>query len=447
MAFNVGQAPQGVLARALTGNIFVQKSLAFMNEGDKDGYNAYKHDIQNVLRARTSNPSASVSNTSKKAAYKRSLVVVESYEEFDPTEYEQHWKEFQPEGLFQWEGLPSEVQAVLEELFLGTAAEATEDTLTNDAGTLITGLISQLESNAYTPLSVGAIAASGTVTCATAVATNTVTVNGLVYTGVAGAKANNTEFSIDTSNTACAADLAASILNDTRIGLTEPNVDLTAASVAAVVTITSTVSGVIGNAVDLASSGSTLAVSAALLAGGAQAVIGVATPTQVVDNTAISFRAHAGGSDDSLAVPLTASNVFQKMEILIKNQSKAMRKRANRKFMVSPGTADLINEAQRLTLNFKGVNITDEGAMRYAGFEIIENPSFPDDNILLASMSGDMKTDAIQLGTSLSADYNNLAVARISEFNRKWGMCLTFAIDIFLVRPEEVCFYTLTNIV
>ena len=66
MAFNVGAAPVGVLARALTGNIFVEKSLAYMNEGDKDGYNAYKHDIANVLRARSSNPASVVANTSKK---------------------------------------------------------------------------------------------------------------------------------------------------------------------------------------------------------------------------------------------------------------------------------------------------------------------------------------------------------------------------------------------
>ena len=119
-----------------------------------------------------------------------------------------------------------------------------------------------------------------------------------------------------------------------------------------------------------------------------------------------------------------------------------MRKRAGRKFMVSHGTADLIKEAQRLELNFKGVDVSDAGIMRYAGYDIIENPSFPDNQILLASMTGDMKTDAIQLGTSLSSDYNNLEVNRISNFGREYGMLLTFAIDIFLVRPEEVCFYT-----
>ena len=325
MAFNVGSAPAGVLAKALTGNIFVEKNLAYMNEGDKDGYNAYKHDIANVLRARSANPAGTVANTSKKAAFKRSLVVVESFETFDPADYYSHWKDFQPAGEFNWEGLPSEVQSTLEELFLGSTAEAAEDELTNGDGTLITGLISQLESNALTSLD-----------------------------------------------------------------------------------------------------GST------------------PTPTQVTANTAIAFRADStvGNTGDNVYAALTAVNIFQKLEILIKNQTKAMRKRAGRKFMVSHATADLIREAQRLELNFKGVDVTDEGVLRYAGYEIIENPSFPDNSLLFCSMTGDMRTDAIQLGTSMSSDFNNLEVNRLSNFGREWGMLLTFALDIFVVRPEEVCFYT-----
>lgn len=325
---NQGPAPIGILARALTSNIFVEKNLAYMNEGDRDGYNAYKHDIKNVLRARTANPSATVSNTSQKQSFKRNLVVVESYETFDPADYHNHWKEYQPDGNFDWESLPTEVQHTLEELFLGTTAEATEDELTNGTSGLVTGLIQQLELNTLT------------------------------------------------------------ILNGA-----------------------------------------------------------AATPTQVVNNTAMAFRAHAGGSGDNAAVALTADNVFEKMELLIKNQTSAMRKRAGRKFMVNHGTADLIREAQRLKLNFKGVEVTEEGIMRYAGYDIIENPSFPDNSILFCSMSGDFKTDAIQLGTSMSSDFNNLVVDRVNNFSRHWGMLLTFAIDIFLVRPEEVCYYTTTNIV
>lgn len=324
--FNVGRAPQGILARALTGNIFVEQNLAFMNEGDKDGYNAYKHDIQNILRERTDDPSAASANanTSKKQTFKRTLAVVESYETFDPAEYHNHWKEYQPDGVFDWETLPKEVQSVLEELFLGSAAEAVEEMLTNSTDEdLVVGLLPQLLSVAYTNLDGGK-----------------------------------------------------------------------------------------------------------------------ATPTQIVQNTAIGFRAHGGGTGDSLAVELTPQNIFVKLELLIAKQPKAMRKRGNRKFMVSHGTADMLMQAQRLELNYKGVDVTAEGIKRYAGFDVIENPSFPDNTILFASMSGDMKTDAIQLGTSMSADFNNLTVQRINNFNRKWGMLLTFALDIFLVRPEEVCFYT-----
>lgn len=333
MAFNVGGAPVGILARALTGNIFVEKSLAFMNEGDKDGYNAYKHDIKNVLRACSTNPAATVANTSRKEAFKRNLVVIETFETFNPKEYHTHWKEYQPSGEFQWEGLPAEVQATLEELFLGTAAEAVEDELTNGDGTLINGLVPQLESAAYTVLNPDG-----------------------VYNGEA-------------------------------------------------------------------------------------------TPDQVVNNTSIAFRAHGGGAGEELYVALTTANIFPKLELLIKKQTKAMRKRGGRKFMVSHGTADLIREAQRLELNFKGVDVTEEGIMRYAGIDIIENPSFPDNTILFCSMAGDMKTDAIQLGTSMSSDFNNLEVQRVSNFGREWGMLLTFALDIFVVRPEEVCFYTPTTIV
>jgi hypothetical protein len=326
--FNVGAAPVGILTRALTGNIFVQQSLAYMNEGDKDGYNAYKHDIKNVLRARSSNPAATVSNTSRKEQYKRSLTVVESFETFDPSEYYNFWKEYQPAGEFQWEGLPSEVQSALEELFLGSSVEAVEDALTNGNGSIsLTGLLPQLE--------VGSL----------------VSLNGV-----------------------------------------SPTVQ------------------------------------------------------QTVQNTHMSYREHTGGNSPRTAVNITVDNIFEIFERLIKNQTKEMRKRPGRKFMVSHGTADLVREAQRLKLNFKGVDTTEEGVMRYAGYDILENPSFPDNAVLFCSMTGDFKTDAIQMGTSMSSDFNNLEVNRVSNFGRDWGMLLTFALDIFVVRPEEMCYYVVKDL-
>ena len=109
-------------------------------------------------------------------------------------------------------------------------------------------------------------AATGTVTLASVLAADTVTVNGLVYTAVSGTKADNTEFDIDGSDTVDATDLADSITNDVRVGTLN---DVTAIGAAAVVTMTASVSGTVGNAVTLVSSnGSRLAVSGATFAGG-----------------------------------------------------------------------------------------------------------------------------------------------------------------------------------
>ncbi len=326
MANNVSQAPKGILEKALTGNIWVSQNLAFMNEGDKDGYSIMKHDIATGIRARTNDPATATNGTFATAAVQRQLSVLESYHEFNPADYNRYWKDYQSEGNFNWETLPSSVQSSLEDLFLGGVEEGVEGLLTNGGTGFASGLIDQLDA-------------------------------------------------ISTS-----------------LGGVSP------------------------------------------------------TPAQIVASNVLAFKAGSDGTGDQLGVTLTTANIFQKLNLLVKKQHKAMRKRAGRKFMVSHGTADLVREAQRLELNFKGVDVTEEGIMRYAGYDIIENPSFPDDTIIFASMTGDMKTDAIQLGTSMSSDFNNLEVERTSNFGRLYGMLLTFALDIYVVRPEEICYYQISTL-
>jgi len=115
---------------------------------------------------------------------------------------------------------------------------------------------------------VAACAATGTVTFCTAVACDKVTVNGLVYNGVVGAKANDTEFSIDTSDCATATDFALSVTCDSRTGITIPAFDQTATSCTAVATITADI-GQTGNQIDLSENTSgTIVVSGAFLTGG-----------------------------------------------------------------------------------------------------------------------------------------------------------------------------------
>jgi len=112
--------------------------------------------------------------------------------------------------------------------------------------------------------------ATGTITLASVLAADTVTVNGLVYTAVAGAKSDNTEFSIDGSDTVDATDLADSITNDSRTGITEATLDQTGAGASAVVTVTCTTKTALGNNIDLAEStaGARITLSGALLTGG-----------------------------------------------------------------------------------------------------------------------------------------------------------------------------------
>jgi hypothetical protein len=104
--------------------------------------------------------------------------------------------------------------------------------------------------------------ASGTITCATVVADNTVTINGVTLTGKAS-PSGETQFDSDGSDTVVAAAIAACInANSSLTGI------VTATSAAAVVTVSAYSKGLMGNAITLASSGATLAVSAARLAGG-----------------------------------------------------------------------------------------------------------------------------------------------------------------------------------
>lgn len=139
------------------------------------------------------------------------------------------------------------------------AAIRPEDTilkaLNNAAGTLtdITANITIVDPRAV-----------GTITLAAAVAGNTVTVNGLTYTAVTGAAADNTQFSVDGTDTADATALAAAI-NDREAN---SNYAVTATSALGVVTVKAVADGTAGNAITLAKVGAPVTLSGATLAGG-----------------------------------------------------------------------------------------------------------------------------------------------------------------------------------
>lgn len=106
--------------------------------------------------------------------------------------------------------------------------------------------------------------ASGTITLVSSVAGNTATVNGKTYTGVVGAAADYTEYSVDTSDTAAAASLAAAITAREASGAPA----VTATSALGEVTVRAVAEGAGGNAITLAAVGAPLTVSGATLADG-----------------------------------------------------------------------------------------------------------------------------------------------------------------------------------
>lgn len=110
----------------------------------------------------------------------------------------------------------------------------------------------------------GAVKASGTVTCASVQAADEVTIDGVVLTAVSGTPAAD-EFDISGSDTADAASLVAAIAANATLAAR-----VSASSALGVVTIQARDAGALGNSISLASSnGTRLAVSAAALASGA----------------------------------------------------------------------------------------------------------------------------------------------------------------------------------
>ncbi len=88
-----------------------------------------------------------------------------------------------------------------------------------------------------------ALRASATLTCVSAVATDTVVIGGTTLTGVTGAAGAN-QFSVDTSDTACAASIVAAIAANATIAS-----KVVAKSAAGVVTVAALLEGAAGNAI------------------------------------------------------------------------------------------------------------------------------------------------------------------------------------------------------
>lgn len=115
-------------------------------------------------------------------------------------------------------------------------------------------------------LNYNSVAASGTLTLASVIATDVCTVNGQAFTCVASGATTN-QFNVGATDTDTAVNLAAAINASNNTAVTG---HVTATSAGAVVTVEAQVPGLEGNAVTLATSDATITVSGATLAGGTE---------------------------------------------------------------------------------------------------------------------------------------------------------------------------------
>lgn len=116
---------------------------------------------------------------------------------------------------------------------------------------------------AYAKVSTGLVQATGTVTFSSFVADDTVTINGVTFTGKASPSGTN-QWAIGASDNACATNFAAKINASSLAGISGV---VTASASSNVVTLTAVQPGLTGNAVTLAISAHG-SVSAARMSGG-----------------------------------------------------------------------------------------------------------------------------------------------------------------------------------
>lgn len=177
-----------------------------------------------------------------------------------------------------------------------TATVMVQDTLVQASATAtpVSVVNANTISIAGTALTATQKRATGTLTAATAIAGNTCVINGVTFTGAAGAVTpGEATFSVDTGNTETATSLAGQVnaYVDPRL-----NGVVAAKSALAVVTLYAVSEGTAGNSITLVGTVTTLAASAATLANGAAAT-----------NNAFDFAGTNATTGASLAAAINAS--------------------------------------------------------------------------------------------------------------------------------------------
>ena len=149
------------------------------------------------------------------------------------------------------------------------------------------------------------LSVTGSGTLADGITADSVVVNGNTYTAVSGTKANNTEFDISGTDTQDAADLADSITQDTRPGITVPSIDVIASNTLGVVTVEAPLNdGAAGNAIDTVGSANITAEASTLENGVTSTMNGITVNGVQIMSGAVPWR-----TSDTLTGDDVATNI------------------------------------------------------------------------------------------------------------------------------------------
>ena len=206
----------------------------------------------------------------------------------------------------------------------------------------------------------GTLAISGA-TFTGGVDADTVTINNLIYTAIAGSKGGDfTKFSIDGNDITDAGDLVDSINNDVRSGVAG---DVSAANGGtAVVTLTSDIDGTGGDVVTLTSSdGVTLAVSGAVFSGGVDA--------HIVTINDLIFSAVSGAKSNNTEFDVSGTDIQAAADLVDSLANDVRAGGAGDVLGANGGTAIVTLTSDELGTDGDSVNLTssDGGSLAVSG--------------------------------------------------------------------------------
>jgi hypothetical protein len=145
--------------------------------------------------------------------------------------------------------------------------------------------------------------------------------------------------------------------------------------------------------------------------------------------------------DVSTPITLTASNVAGELERGFQKIPEALRFDIGMKYFVSYKTFDLYRQFQQTTQTYKGVDVTQEGVMRFNGREIVPIPDFPDDTYIIAKGMASPESN-LWVGMNSMSD-EGLKLAPLQANSELWFIKMLMKVDVNYGWGAEVVGYNL----